>query len=369
MRKTFKYRLYPSKKQFSALELNLSEARFLYNSALRERKDAWSLNRKSLSYFDQANQLKEIRKENLLHLANFSACQDVLRRVDKTFKSFFFRTKKGQKAGFPRFKGQNRFDSFTYPSYGDGCKLKPNNKVYLQGIGDVKVKLHREIAGKIKTVSVIRESAKWFVCFSVESEKEILPKTGQVVGIDVGIENFVTLSDGTQIDNWKYYESSQKELRRAQRSVARKKKGSNNRRKAVLKLRQIHNRIKNRRADFQHKLSTMLVRDFDIIAIEKLNILGMSKGILAKQIHDTAWSSFFNMLDYKAENAGRQLIKVNPNGTSQTCICGQRVEKSLAQRQHTCLKCGYSNHRDIVSAEIILSLGLSDLDLTKAVGL
>lgn len=351
------------------MEVNLSEARFLYNSALQERRDAWKLNQISLSYFDQASQLKEIRANGLLHLANFSACQDVLRRLDKTFKAFFSRLKKGQKAGFPRFKGQHQFDSFTYPSYNDGCKLKENGKLYLQGIGEVKVKLHREIIGKIKTVTIKQENTKWYVCFSGECESQPLPKTNQAVGIDVGIEYFATLSDGTQIDNWKFYESSQKELRKIQRSVSRKKKNSNNRRKSVLKLRKFHQKIKNRRADFQHKLSTNLVRNFDTIVIEKLNILGLSKGILSKQIHDAGWRSFFNMLRYKAESADKQLIEVSPNYTSQTCLCGHREKKALDQRQHSCVQCGYSNHRDIVSAQIILSLGLSDLNLTKAVGL
>jgi putative transposase len=198
---------------------------------------------------------------------------------------------------------------------------------------------------------------------------EALPKTGESVGMDVGISAFANLSDATQIDNWKYYEQSQKKLRVAQRSVSRKKKGSNCRRKAVLNLRKIHQKIKNQRADFQHKLSTLLVREYDLIAIEKLNILGLSKGILSKQVHDASWSSFFGMIRYKAENAGKELKEVNPNFTSQTCLCGHREKKTLAVRWHNCLKCGLSIHRDILSAKIILSLGLSGKDLTKAVGL
>jgi putative transposase len=159
-------------------------------------------------------------------------------------------------------------------------------------------------------------------------------------------------------------------LRVAQRNVSRKKKGSHSRRKAVVQLRKIHEKIKNQRNDVAHKLSTKLVKEYDLIAIEKLNILGMSKGILSKQIHDVAWNSFFQKLKYKAENAGKSVIEVNPNGTSQTCICGERVEKTLAQRHHTCLKCGYSNHRDIVSSQVILQrAGHTLLASTKAVGL
>lgn len=145
-----------------------------------------------------------------------------------------------------------------------------------------------------------------------------------------------------------------------------RKKGSNQRRKAVNQLRKVHQKIKNQRSDFAHKVSTHLVKEYDLIAIEKLNILGMSKGILAKQIHDAAWSSFFQKLKYKAENAGRELKEVNPNGTSQTCICGETVKKNLSVRHHRCLSCGHSEHRDIVSAKVILkrAVGQTVKDVT-----
>jgi len=242
--------------------------------------------------------------------------------------------------------------------------------LFLSKIGKVKVRLSRNVLGKVKTCTIKREVSGWFVIFTVETEKEVLPKTGKQIGIDVGIESFATLSDGRQIENFKYFETFQKRLRVAQRKVSRRKKGSNQRRKAVLRLRKIHQKIKNQRNDFAHKVSFQLVKEFDLIAIENLNILGMSKGILAKQIHDVAWNSFFQKLTYKAENAGRQLIKVNPNGTSQTCICGGLVKKTLSVRHHYCLKCGYFNHRDIVSAKVILNraVGQTVETLTYAVG-
>ena len=190
-------------------------------------------------------------------------------------------------------------------------------------------------------------------------------KTGKQIGIDVGIESFATLSDGTRIDNFKYFESTQKKLRVTQRRVARRKKGSNRRRKAVNQLRKIHQKIKNQRADFQHKFSTWLVKEYDLIAIEKLNIGGMSKSILAKQIHDVAWGSFFQKLKYKAENAGKELIEVNPRGTSQTCVCGNGVRKKLSQRWHDCNVCGLSIHRDHNSALVILSRSGHDLFSVK----
>lgn len=357
MRKSFKYRLYPSRKQSLDLQEQLAEGCRLYNGALQERRDAYRISGKSLNYYDQANQLREIRAEGNLSLANYSCCQDILRRVDKTFKAFFRRGK-----GFPRFRSINRFDSITFPSYGDGIKL--TDKLRIQGIGLVKIKLHRNILGKIKTVSIKREGSKWFACFSVETLPEQLPTTEKAIGIDVGIESFATLSDGTQIDNWKYYEASQKQLRVAQRRVARRKKGSNRRRKAVQTLRNIHQTIFNRRNDFQHKLSTDLIRQYDLITVEKLNIAGLAKGRLAKQILDASWSSFIDKLKWKAECAAKEVIEVAPHWTSQDCsACGERVKKNLSVRQHICSNCGLDLHRDHNAALNILRLGLSHQDI------
>src|SRR5215831_4260884 len=164
MRKTYRYRLYPTAPQATALEAQLGEACRLYNAALQERRDAYQRCGVSLHYYDQANQLKAIRAEGACELANFSACQDVLRRVEKTFKAFFRRVKNGEKAGYPRFKSRRRFDSYTFPSYGDGCRLT-DARLYLQGVGHIKVKLHRPVDGVIKTITVKRECGKWYACF------------------------------------------------------------------------------------------------------------------------------------------------------------------------------------------------------------
>jgi putative transposase len=367
IQKAFRFRICePSKIVQANLEQTLNLCRDLYNAALQERRDAYKLNRISINYYDQANQLSEIKQTNPEYKdVHSQVLQDVLKRLDKTFKAFFGRVKKGQ-AGFPRFKSQSRFDSFCYPQSGFSLI---GNKLTLSRIGTVKLKLSREIVGKVKTLAIKRECGKWFAVFTVETKAEILPETNKVVGLDVGIENFVTLSDGTQIDNWKYFESSKKQLRRAQRKVSRRKKFSNRWRKAVKQVKKIHLHIKNQRNDFQHKLSTHLVREFQTIVCEDLNIKGMSRGILSKQIHDVSWASFFQKIEYKVANTDRRLIKVNPNYTSQTCLCGHREKKTLAVRWHNCLKCGLSIHRDILSAKIILSLGLSGKDLTKAVGL
>lgn len=230
--KSFKFRISkPSKAVQERLETTLYLCRDLYNCALQERREAYKINKIALNYYDQANQLSEIKSTNPEYKAVHSqVCQDVLKRLDKSFQGFFRRIKQGVKAGFPRFKGANRFDSFCFPQSGFSLT---GNRLTLSKIGKVKIKLSRNIIGKVKTCQIKQEIGKWFVIFTVETSTQPLPKTGESVGLDVGIESFVTLSDGTQVHNWKYYEQSQKTLRIAQRNVARKKKGSNCRRKAV----------------------------------------------------------------------------------------------------------------------------------------
>jgi len=363
MRKTYKYRLFPTDTQEQTLETQLSEACRLYNAALQERRDAYRRGGVSLNYYDQANQLKEIRQAGDSGLANFSASQDILRRVDKTFKAFFGRCKAGKKAGYPRFKSRRRFDSYTFPSYGDGCRLT-GTRLYLQGIGHIKVKLHRPVDGVIKTVSVKREAGKWYVCFSVEYAVEALPGIETKVGLDIGLTDFATLSTGETIANPRHSRKAQGQLRIAQRRVARRQRGGRNRRKAVLLLRKAHAHVKNQRADFQHKTARTLVNTYGVIAVEDLNIKGLASGMLAKSVNDAGWSGFLTKLAYKAAEAGRTLIPVDPRGTSQTCLCGAEVRKTLAQRWHQCPDCGLSAARDHVSAQLILGLGLSLLGVT-----
>jgi putative transposase len=370
-KKTFKFRIYPTKTRVKNLESWLDLCRELYNAALQERRDAWKLNKVFINYFDQSAQLPAIKavREDLTSV-NAQVLQNILRRLDKTFKAFFARIQRNEKAGFPRFKSQNGFDSFTFPQAKKGFKLI-GNKLLIHRIGTLKIKLSREIQGTIKTLTIKRENGKWFATFVCDDVPvSPLPKTNKQVGIDVGIESFLTLSDGTQIENSKYYQNSQRQLRVAQRRLSRRKKGSNRRKVAVRQLAKIHAKIRNQRADFQHKLSTKLINEFDLIAIEKLNISGMRKGFLSKQVNDVAWFGFFQMLRYKAENADRKLIEINPAGTSQTCICGERVEKTLAIRVHSCGKCGLLEHRDIVSAKVILqrALGQSVKASTSAIG-
>ena len=366
MRKAYRYRLYPTRRQIDVLNAQVGEACRLYNAALQERRDAYRKAHTSLSYYDQASQLKAIRADGSLALANFSACQDVLRRVQKTFEAFFRRVKAGETPGYPRFKGRDRFDSYTFPSYGDGCKVRENGKLYCQGVGELKVKWHRPLQGTIKTVTLKHEAGRWYVCFSVETEAQPLPESHESVGIDVGLESFATLSTGETMANPRYFKTAQAQLRRAQRKIARRKRGSHRRRKAVQALQRVHAHIKNQRCDFHHQVARRLVNTYGFIFVEDLNIQGLAAGMLAKSVHDVGWGQFLTILLSKAAEAGRVGIKVYAPGTSQECPCGSPNPKRLEDRWHYCLTCGLSVPRDHASALCIKLRGHRSYALTVA---
>jgi putative transposase len=370
MRQAFLYRLYVNETQSDKLDNLLRLARQLYNAALQQRRDAWKYQQRSLNYYDQANQLKELRNEipEFAQL-NFSATQDMLRRLDKSFKAFFRRVKTGDKAGFPRFKGRDRFDSITFPAYGDGIKVKGNH-LYVQNVGLLKIKMHRTLVGEINTATIKRECGKWYVVFSNTVEIEPLPVSDKIVGIDVGLNSFAVTSDGEFIANPRYLREAQRKLRVMQRSVSRKKKGSHNRRKAVRILAKKHLKVKRQRADFAHKVADNLVKVYGGIAVEDLKIKNMQRNHhLALSISDAGWGQFLSILAYKAEYAGRRFIQVNPDGTSQRCSrCGATVPKTLSVRIHHCPCCGLTIDRDLNSALEIKRLGLSLWDSTCASG-
>src|SRR5216683_3118008 len=361
MRRMFKYRAYPTPTQAQALHEQVNEACRLYNGALDERRSAWRLNGISLGYYDQANQLKEIRAAGAVGIANFSACQEVLRRVNKSFGSFFARVKAGEKqVGYPRFRSRFRYDSLTWPSWGDGCALRASGRLYLQGVGDLKLKWHRPLPADatIKTVTAKRAAGRWYVCVSVQlPEPEPLPVSQLAVGVDVGLTTFAVCSDGSEIANPRYFRAAERRLRLAQRKLARRKKRSRRRLKARQELARVHIHVANQRRDFHHKSALALVRDYGRIAVEELNITGLAGSMLAKSVHDAGWSQFVSILSNKAACAGRTLVKVNPAGTTQRCsACGEHVPKTLAQRVHDCRACGLVLARDLNAALNVLHL-------------
>lgn len=361
-KRTLKFRIFPSKAQVRKLESALDICRELYNSALQERRDAWNLNRINISNQDQEKQLPEIKKiREDLNVVYSQVLQDVLKRVDRSFQNFFNRVKRKEKAGFPRFQGKFRYNSFTFKQSGFNLE---NGKLNLSKIGKIKIKLHREIIGKVKTLTISRDSCgKWFACFSIETKQENFAPTNNSVGIDCGIKTFAVLSDGVEIDNPRFFKRDENRIAIAQRRLSKQPKGTKERHKKRKIVAKIHARIRNRRSNFAHQISSFLVKNFDRIFFEDLNIKGMMKNhCLAKAIGDVAWSQTIQYTQYKAENADRTVRMVNPRNTSQICSrCGETVKKDLSVRMHHCLSCGLEICRDLNAAINIKRLGLESL--------
>jgi putative transposase len=361
-RKTYKEKLRPTPQQEQELEAVLWRCRTLYNTALEQRITAWQRCRVSVSRFQQEAELKEIRAEFPEYAALHShVLQDVLARLDKAYQAFFRRVKAGEKPGFPRFKGRygNRYHSFTFKEYGNGARLD-NGALVLAKLGRINVHWSRPIEGTPKTVTVSKEADGWYVSFScAEVPTHPLAPAGQETGIDLGLESLATLADGTMIHNPRHYRKAEAYLRRCQRRVARRKKGSHRRRKAVALLAKAHQHIRNQRRDFHHREAVKLVRAYDAIYYEDLRVRNMVQNrTLAKSISDAGWSAFLAILTFKAESAGKRVQAVNPAFTSQACSgCGVLVQKGLSVRWHSCPDCGTSLHRDQNAAKNILRLG------------
>lgn len=362
MLRNWQYRLYPNKAQRQALDEMLDAYRHLYNAALQERRDAWRKCRVSVNYYDQANQLKEIRANgDELSRFSYSTAQQVLRRLSKAFDAMFARIKRGEKAGFPRFKSARRFTSVPF-RFGDGATLK-EGRLNITGVGRIKVKWHRNIPAdaSIKTVTVKHDNGKWYACFALElPDAEIPTHDGPAVGVDLGLSALVTLSTSEKVEPPRYYRKAQAKLRRQQRRVSRRKKFSRGWRKAQRLVAQTHAHIANQRKDTAHKLSRRLVTEFSLIAVEDLNILGLAKSNLSKSVLDAGWAQLLQFTAYKAEEAGSRVVAVDPRGTSQFCSgCGCRVQKDLSVRVHRCPECGLVLDRDENAAWNILHRALN----------
>jgi len=362
MKRTYKFRVYPTTPQATTLTQWLTTCRMLYNNCLAERKDAWQTHQQSVTYYEQATHLTAAKQTNLfLKAVHSQVLQDVLRRLDKTFKHFFRRLKKGEPAGYPRFKGKYRYDSFTYPQSGFVLEKK-KKKLWLSKIGSLTIKLHRPIPseGVIKTCTIKRDVDHWYACFSVElpdPEPESQQREIQkAIGVDVGLKSLLTLHNGETIDNPRWLRNSEKKVAKEQRRKARKKKGSNNRHKQNRKVAQLHRKIRHQRKDFHHKLSRKLVDSYDLIVYENLTITNMVKNHhLAKSISDAGWGQLMCFTEYKAEEAGTLVEYVSAYNTTQLCSrCGKLVPKTLATRIHSCPYCGLMLARDHNSAISVL---------------
>ncbi|MHC1688895.1 MAG: RNA-guided endonuclease InsQ/TnpB family protein [Methanothrix sp.] len=364
MLKSYRYRLFPTKSQVRILERQLELCRQVYNDTLAYRKNAWEKEQRQVNRFGTQNRLPQLKVDHPEYKEVHSlTLQNVVLRVELAFKAFFRRVQAGENPGYPRFKGKGRYDSMTYPQSGFGLD---SGKLHLSKIGDIKVKLHRPIEGKIKTCTIRRmPTGKWFACFSVDMGDVQLPpwKDGSVVGIDVGLESFATLSNGEKIANPRFFREEEKELARVQRKLSNAPKGTPERKKALKVVELVHERIADRRNDFANKISRQLVDRYGVIVFEDLDIKNMLKNhCLAKSISDVAWNMLVKSTESKAAYAGSKVVLVDPRNTSQMCSrCGLIVKKDLSERVHSCSECGLSMDRDLNAAVNILRLGMQSL--------
>jgi putative transposase len=381
------FRLRPTARQHVALAACVDAHRELYNAALQERRDGWSHASKTrISYGDQSAQLTEMRAVRQDQaMWSFSSQQATLRRLNKAFAGFFRRVKAGQTAGYPRFKGKARFDSVEWPKDGDGARWLPEQRrVYLQGIGQVKADLHREVAGRVKTIQIKRQGRRWILVLSCDDvPTDPLPVTGRQVGIDVGIVSFATTSDGEHVDNPRWARAASDRLAAAQQRLQRAGRGGRNRAAKRETVAARYRKIANQRKDFHHKQARELATRYDLIVVEDLKIANMlrrakpladpanpghhlpngarAKSGLNRSISDAGWGQFVSILRAKAEEAGRAWIEVDPRHTSDRCeACGHVArENRVTQAEFACQGCGHSAPADEHAARNILRAGLA----------
>jgi putative transposase len=369
--KTFEYKLRVNRAFVQACEHILDQTRFIYNCALEQRISHYKQTGKNICLYEQSRQLTEARRE----LPELQSCvrniqQDALERLDFAFQAFFKRLKqKGIKAGFPRFKSRDRYHTFSQKIETQRAWLLKGDKLTVPGVGTVRVHLSCPIEGRVKQLRITRRASGWYALLVCEIERpNPLPRTGEGIGVDVGLIYFATLSNGESIENPRHLKKAEEQLKRAQRNLSKKKKGSNNRKKARRTVALKHERVANQRKDFHHKVSADLVKRFDTIKVEDLNVKGMMQNShLAKSISEVAWSQFFTITKAKAENAGRMFEKVDPRYTSQICSnCGHRQKMPLAIRVYECANCHICISRDHNAAINVLGRGAPEVTLAES---
>src|SRR5659263_95397 len=374
MKKAYMFRIYPNKNQEVKMVRTLNTCRHLYNDALAERKKQAELNRLGKSfdvfpwrkpewifYEDQANELAA-DKDCFQKEVHSQVLQNVLKRVQKSMENFF------RGSGYPRFKGRNRYDSFTYPQ--SGFELE-DGKFILSKIGNIKIILHRDIEGRIKTCTIKRDVDQWYAIFTVEIGRPIQKHIETMIGIDVGLTDLLALNNGEMIKPPKFLRESELKLGKEQRRLAKKKLRSNNRKDQKIVVAKVHRRIRNQRKDFAHKTARNLVKRFDLIAFEDLQIKNMVKNHhLAKSIMDAGWYQLQTLTASKAEEAGKQVKLCIANCTSQTChVCGNKQKMTLRDRIFRCNQCGNIENRDTNAANVVLdrcTVGMTGIEACKS---
>jgi len=348
----YKFRLYPTKRQKEVFEETIETCRRLYNSMLADRIENGN------GYYEQKGKLVAMKKDNkYLRKVHSQVLQDVVLRLDKSFMRFLSGISR-----YPRFKRVGRYNSFTYPQFIKSFKIEGNN-IKLGMIGKVKMRLHREVTGTPKTATVIREIDQWFLALSVArsaSDKQPSRMSIGSIGIDMGISSIITLSDGSTIGNPRFFKQAGNQIRKLQKQISRKEKGSKNRDKARIRLAKAWRYVRRRRDNFAHQISDDLARRFSFIVFEDLNVGKMIQNhSLASAIMDSLWGKLRRLTVYKAERRGGRVLFVNPSGTSQKCSeCGSDVSKNLKERIHNCPSCGLQTDRDVNAARNVLKAGL-----------
>ena len=388
MRRSYKFLLRPTRRQEAALNACLEDTRQLYNAALEEWREAWRMGSHRVTFYSQDAQLKDIRADSPERYGRWSfACERAaIRRLDRAFQGFFRRVQAGQKPGYPRYKGRGWWDSIEWPVKGgarwDSVPHPTVTRVYLQGIGHIRVHQHRAVKGRVKTITAKRDGGHWYVVLSCDDvPAELLATTGKAVGIDMGVASFLTTSDGAHLPNPRRLAAVAGRCAIAQRDLARKKHGSNRRKKASAKVAKLHGKVRRQRLDHAHKTALALVRRHDLIVHEDLQVANMTarpkprpdgngghqpngaaaKSGLNKSILDAGWGIFLRVLSAKAESAGRRVIAVDPRHTSQRCAeCGHTAAGNRAsQAVFRCLACAHRAHADVNAARNILRAGLA----------
>ncbi|NJS11913.1 MAG: transposase, partial [Microcoleus sp. CSU_2_2] len=375
MRTSYQYRLRPTKLQAVEIDRWLSMLCAQYNYLLADRFNWYEQNRSPINacplvcylpelrdnpdYYSQKKTLPHLKKTHPWYAGVYSqVLQDVVKRVKVTFDRFLKGDSNGKRSGRPRFKPRSRYRTFTYPQVKDGCLQ--NNLINLPRLGNVKVVLHRSIPDgfKIKTVSLTKKADGYYVTLSLEDPTvpEIKPDFNpqKITGIDMGLKDFLTTSEGETVAIPQHYRKAQKRLRTIQKRVSRRKQGSNRRQKAVKQLGKCHKKVADKRKNFHFKTANTLLKKYDVIAVEDLNVLGLARTKLAKSVLDAGWSSFLSILTNKAVNAGLLVVPVSAYNTSQDCSgCGKKVPKKLHERWHHCPNCRCSLDRDHNAAIVI----------------
>ena len=361
VKRNYKFSLSPKQRHINRLQETLNTCRFVYNQILEKRNTHWEEKKKTLSHFDCCSLIKDMELKTPVHS---QILQNVSARVDLAYLGFFRRLKDGtKKAGFPRFKSYDRYDSFTFPQTGFALKDK---KLWMSKIGEVRINLHRKIEGKVKTLTIKRKGTHWYAIFSCEVEVKVKEKNWKrATGIDFGCKDFVTCSDGTTIPNPHFLKQSQEELSKIQSkysAMKMKPKEDIQKIKTKRQLIKLHCKVKNQRKDFLHKLSKRFVDEYSHICVEDIKpsqLLNDNWRSINRSIIDSGWTTFRQMLHSKAVEAGCEVVDVSPAYTSQRCSgCGNIVKKELSERRHKCNVCGLDIGRDLNAARNILRVGM-----------